>query len=488
MISEEEASSESEVRHDRKESQISELEELLDQVMVGQPRGSSLGGAIFNFTNCIVGAGAIGLGGAIAMSGGLISIVLIVFFAIITKFSLDLVIELSDGKTYEELGKQAYGNVGWVAVLVSKMLYAFGCLVAYIVVVKDNFASALKHLIFGSSLSNHFLAVMLGKEDIMTLLLSSIIILPLCLLRDMSPLSNLSAVSILSTGLIVSIVFYLFVANPNDDVRENGGTLYEKWFEVRSGIFESLGTFVFSFVSQHTVNLAYESLRPELQSLSTWKKVSSWSLSISTTLSLAVGVLVYMTFWQKTKSDIFEMYPPLRIIDIAKLLLCISMLLTFPLPFFACRELTIVAVFTLLQNAEVIGDNTTTEHANLDSMSAMEEPLLVLDDQEEEIEGERELPPWLLSQRQLALPYHIVLTVVLWSIATFLAILAPSLGDVLDFVGCATGTVISFILPALFSFQLRGYSNLAALILVVGGFVGSVGTVFSVKKLVADVQ
>ena len=105
MISEEEASSESEVRHDRKESQISELEELLDQVMVGQPRGSSLGGAIFNFTNCIVGAGAIGLGGAIAMSGGLISIVLIVFFAIITKFSLDLVIELSDGKTYEESGE-----------------------------------------------------------------------------------------------------------------------------------------------------------------------------------------------------------------------------------------------------------------------------------------------------------------------------------------------------------------------------------------------
>jgi hypothetical protein len=47
--------------------------------------GSSVAGATFNFTNAIVGAGAIGLGGAVAVSGGLISIFLILFFGLLTK-------------------------------------------------------------------------------------------------------------------------------------------------------------------------------------------------------------------------------------------------------------------------------------------------------------------------------------------------------------------------------------------------------------------
>jgi sodium-coupled neutral amino acid transporter 11 len=473
------------------ESQDSDLIEEHHDLLIseGPPppqTGSSVGGAIFNFTNCIIGAGAIGLGGAIARSGGLISICLILLFAVLTKFSLDMVIDLSDGKSYEDLGKHAFGDVGWAAVLVSKKLYAFGCLIAYIVVIKDNFSTALKHLIFGNSDSKIFLAKLLDEADLVTLLLSAIIIFPLCLLRDMTPLSNLSAVGVFSMVLIVLIIVYLFFANPNDVVRVDGGTIFENWLEVRPGVFESLGTFVFSFVSQHTVNLAYTSLRPDLQTLSTWKIVSSFSIGISTIVSLAVGVFVYATFWQKTQSDLFDMYPPLCVIDIAKLLLCISMLFTFPLPFFACRELVIVAVLSFTQKRQVMDDDATAEQTHLDVVGAMDEPLLVLEERGRV--ADNELPRWLVSPRQLSLPYHVALTAVLWSIATSLAIVAPSLGDVLDLVGCATGTVIAFILPALFSFQLRGYSNLAALILIVGGLVGSIGTVFSIRKVIIDVR
>lgn len=95
-------------------------------------RGSSISGAIFNFTNCIIGAGAIGLGGAFALSGGLISVASIIFFGVLTKLSLDLVVKMSiqANGSYEELGTVAFGQAGWIAVLVSKFLYSFGCLVA----------------------------------------------------------------------------------------------------------------------------------------------------------------------------------------------------------------------------------------------------------------------------------------------------------------------------------------------------------------------
>jgi amino acid permease len=81
----------------------------------------------------------------------------------------------------------------------------------------------------------------------------------------------------------------------------------------------------------------FASLQPRYRTIKHWKIVSSSALTISFVISLVVALFVYMTFWQKTQSDIFQMYPSTPLIDWAKLLLCITMLLTFPLPFISCR-------------------------------------------------------------------------------------------------------------------------------------------------------
>ena len=91
---------------------------------------------------------------------------------------------------------------------------------------------------------------------------------------------------------------------------------------------------------------------------------------------------------------------------------------------------------------------------------------------------------WLLpdDQHQLKLVGHVGLTLKLWIVATSLAIAAPSLGHVLNLVGCATGTIIAFLLPALFSFRIEGYSHVGMIIFLVGAIVGPVGTYFSLKS------
>lgn len=251
----------------------------------------------------------------------------------------------------------------------------------------------------------------------------------------------------------------------------------------------SLGTFVFTFVSQHTVHLTYESLKSDVKSLENWKMVSTFAISIATVVSLTVGVTVYCTFWQHAGSDLFDMYPSLCSIDFCKILLCLTMLLTFPLPFFTCRELMIVSLthFGRSESETAIYDESNV---------SLQEPLLNYGDTEEEV-LERSISPTnggISSQifvqgdeKQLLLPYHLGVTILLWSITTLLAILAPSLGDVLDLVGCAAGTMIAFVLPGLFSFRLQGYTHLAAVILAVGGIVGLIGTVFSLQKLITDI-
>ena len=475
--------------------------------------GSTVAGATFNFTNSVIGAGAIGLGGAIAVSGGVVSIACIICFGILTKLSLDMLIELTvktegSNNSYEDLGRVAYGAAGRLAVLISKTLYSFGCLVAYVIVVKDNFGPGMRNLLYrddGDATNTSWFAKLLEREDLLTFLLSTLVILPLCLNRDMTTLSNFSIVSVFAMVAIVAIVILLWAINPNDEVRHQGGTTYENWFEIRPGLLESLGTFVFTFVSQHTVHLAYESLDRSVRTVSNWKKVSLFSILISTTVSLSVGVFVYMSFWQDTESDIFQIYPPdLISIDIARLLLCITMLLTFPLPFFTTREMIVLVGNDCFgqddeseeMRAALLADEFGEE--DIEDTSFFDPTAAAIDDA---IDGSgdhsnglqrhaprvisRQKRPWLKpgEERQLISLYHIVLTTMLWSATTVLAIKSPNLGVVLDLVGCATGTFIAFILPSLFSFRLVGFTHLAGMIFVIGGLVGLVGTYFSIVQL-----
>jgi amino acid permease len=185
------------------------------------------------------------LGGAIADSGGAISIVAIILFAVLAKLSLDMLIRLSvevEGAhgSYEQLGQVGFGAAGKLMVVGSKFLYSFGCLIAYIIVVKDNFGPAARSLIYGNSApeGHSWLYHLLGDDFWMTWILSASVILPLCLLRDMTPLASLSVVSVVSMVGIVGIVIYLFAFNPNGEIRHPSGGVYEDWFEIRPAFLE----------------------------------------------------------------------------------------------------------------------------------------------------------------------------------------------------------------------------------------------------------
>jgi amino acid permease len=205
--------------------------------IVSPQNGSSVMGAIFNFTNSIVGAGAIGLGGAMALSGGLISVVLILFFGILTKLSVELTDTDGGTASYEDLASAGLGRMGRLVVMACKLMYSFGCLVAYIVVIKDNLGPALSNLMYGDEDGHYgWFHELLSQAAWFTWLVSVVCILPLCLLRDMTPLASLSVVSLVSMVSIVGIVFYMYFFCP--DIGEPGGSFYENWLEIRPGVLE----------------------------------------------------------------------------------------------------------------------------------------------------------------------------------------------------------------------------------------------------------
>jgi hypothetical protein len=133
-----------------------------------------------------------------------------------------------------------------------------------------------------------------------------------------------------------------------------------------------------------------------------------------------MGFTVYVTFWEAADSNMFGLYPPSPAVDTARILLCIEIVLTYPPAFFSCRDLIIGFL-----------PHGTRQHA--DGQVTEKDVLL----------GQHVDTRWWLlpgDERQLIRPFHAVLTIVLWATTVCLALAAPSLGDVLNLVGCATGT------------------------------------------------
>jgi amino acid permease len=497
--------------------------------------------------------------------------------------------------TYEELGRAAYGSNGRLAVLVCKSMYSFGCLIAYIVVVRDNFGPALRRII-NSDNGNW-----LNDDNFLAFWVSALIMLPLSCPRTMKPLAKFSFVSVLAIVFLVLVVIYLYFSCVNPHPSEDS-SFYTNWIEIRSlmGFIESLGTFVFTFVCHHTVNLAYESLPQSIQTPQTWRKVSTYSIVLATESSLAIGIFAYLTFGSETPADVLLGYPAdLTLANVARLLLCLTMILTFPLPFLTCREMMVLILvdahnfyytnhlqrynpcrpvfgeFKILrrklwtrlfkpsenrENREKRHQEPNNIHGDANVEMEVEEPprstpwwkwklgrakainadlkdewwdgvndatqaLLPGQERRDTIissiggENGKEInpsplsspssstsgelspeltcmpvavvptPSWILPNsygRQLVLLWHASLTYFLWILVTCCAIKSPSLGDVLDLVGAFTGTLLAFILPALFSLKLRGHSRQSMLILVVGGFVGLLGTATSLIKFIKD--
>jgi sodium-coupled neutral amino acid transporter 11 len=397
--------------------------------MTTNGRGSSILGASLNFSNSIVGAGVVGVGGAIANSGGIVSLVSALGFAALTKLSFDIVIDLAletnaTTSSYEDLGRVAFGTSGYLAVSISKGLFAFGCLVAYVVICKLSFAPACRSLFLedpsippGEGITSIFF-----DETWSTLFLSATVMLPLSLMRDMTLLEKFSAAKIVIFMLIVLILIYLAMTISSDEIgsAENPHTFHDHWLAVNPGFLQSMGTFVFAFIGQHMCHLVYHSLRPEDRNLDGWKRVSTLSVALAALLSLSMGFAVYVTFWEAADSNMFGLYPPSPAVDTARILLCIEIVLTYPPAFFSCRDL-------------IIGFLPHGKRQDDDGQVTEKDVLL----------GQHvETRWWLLTsdERQLIRPFHAALTIVLWAATVGLALAAPSLGDVLNLVGCATGT------------------------------------------------
>jgi Transmembrane amino acid transporter protein len=108
---------------------------------------TGLVGTSANLINTIVGAGIIGIPFAVEQSGLVVGLLLLLLVSWMTAKSLRMIVELARnhpqlaGKgisTFEDLMKIPFGETGKTFMLISMFVFAYGAMVAYLIIIKDS--------------------------------------------------------------------------------------------------------------------------------------------------------------------------------------------------------------------------------------------------------------------------------------------------------------------------------------------------------------
>lgn len=173
---------------------------------------SSVLGASFNFVNSIVGCGIVGIPYAVQQCGFIVGIIMLTYVAILIYHSVLMLIECGlkvNKLDFEELSEHLLGWKGYYATTIFMFLFAYGAQVAYLVVIGDTIP-VVAGLFYPSDSS-----ILTDRKAVIGLT-ATFVILPLCLLRDLSTLAWSSLVSIAADAAFVLIVVAFAPATSRD--------------------------------------------------------------------------------------------------------------------------------------------------------------------------------------------------------------------------------------------------------------------------------
>ena len=286
--------------------------------------------ATLNFINSIVGAGLIGLPFAMEQSGLFAGLFLLLLCAVLTSFSVRLLISLGNATCqdgYEGLSFVLLGSVGKFITSLTMFLLAMGAMIAYQVIIADTVPVVLEMWTGWE---------VLGIRQL-TLCISSILVcFPLSSLTDIGKLSATSGLSVAAAvAIVLIIVFHAPVQSSSDNLKTSGPWRDGALSITHRRITEGFADISFAFVCQHSSFLVANSL----SNRSEWSKVSHISIGTALLMSVVIGTSGYVAFVRCTRPDVLNNFPKEdATANVARMLLGLTMFLTYPMELFVARH------------------------------------------------------------------------------------------------------------------------------------------------------
>ncbi|KAI7880991.1 hypothetical protein K492DRAFT_146626 [Lichtheimia hyalospora FSU 10163] len=279
----------------------------------------------FNLVNATVGAGIIGLPFAIYNAGLVFGLVASIFVALISQLGLYMLITAGHRVhiyKYADLVEYLLGRPGFWFLNTTLLFQSIGITISYYILLGDTIPSVLALYFPQYSF--------LKSRSTVICLVSIFLVFPLNLPRSIGRLARWSIVSVLCIPLIIIVILVRAPAYIDDDhtlpITVTGPNMCS-----------ALGIIAFAFACPHVAFSNYLSLQD--QSSRGWYQTTVLATTMSWVISMVFAVTGFLVFGSNVQSNVFLNFATDDIIiNIGRLVLGISMILTIPMGTYPTRE------------------------------------------------------------------------------------------------------------------------------------------------------
>ncbi|XP_041110363.1 sodium-coupled neutral amino acid transporter 1-like isoform X2 [Polyodon spathula] len=391
------------------ECRVSLTHEHLSKKKYQHPQGrTSFGMSIFNLSNAIMGSGILGLSYALANTGIILFVLILVSVTILALYSIRLLLlcsQKTDCMVYEDLGYRAFGMPGKLAVFGSTFLQNIGAILSYMFIVKNELPLVIQFLT-GLDTKNESSYL---NGDCLVIMVTVTIILPLCLLKSLGYLGYTSGFSLACMVFFLIVIIYKKFDLPCPGLELNStrqaasmipgkktGVCEPEYYTFNTKTIYALPTILFAYVCHPSILPIYSELKErtskKMEHVSTVSFLSMFFMYILT------AFFGYFTFYDQVNEDLLHTYDANRdvMILLVRLAVVTAVILTVPVLFFVVRR-------SLLE---------------------------------------------LIKQQKFNWNLHISLTLVLLAFSAILVIFTPSIKYIFAVIGATSANMLMFILPS----------------------------------------
>ncbi|XP_018539849.1 sodium-coupled neutral amino acid transporter 4 [Lates calcarifer] len=453
------------------------------------PGHASFGMSVFNLSNAIMGSGILGLSFAMANTGIVLFTVLLVGVAILSLYSVHLLLMTAkEGGSliYEKLGERAFGWPGKMAAFGSIIMQNIGAMSSYLFIVKYELPEVIRAFLGLEESSGEWYL----NGNYLVVFVSIGIILPLSLLKNLGYLGYTSGFSLSCMVFFLGVVIYKKTQLPcplpffyhhssnlsingsdmtglymqqnhsaqmdfsradvspavlgSHDAHHSTGVHFEphpddeemctpKYFVFNSQTAYTVPILAFAFVCHPEVLPIYSELKD--RSRKKMQNVSNLSILAMLIMYMLSALFGYLTFYDNVEAELLHTFTKVYKFDTMLLLVRLAVLtavtLTVPIVLFPIRS----SITTLL-----------------------------------------------FSGREFSWTRHMLIAAAILAFNNMLVIFVPTIRDIFGFIGSSAATMLIFILPAAFYLRLvkslpfRSPQKIGATIFLVVGIVFMIGS------------
>ncbi|KAM4821533.1 sodium-coupled neutral amino acid transporter 3 isoform 1-T5 [Thomomys bottae] len=389
---------------------------------------TSFGMSVFNLSNAIMGSGILGLAYAMANTGIILFLFLLTAVALLSSYSIHLLLKSSGIvgiRAYEQLGYRAFGTPGKLAAGLAITLQNIGAMSSYLYIIKSELPLVIQTFLNLEEKTS----VWYMNGNYLVILVSSTVILPLALMRQLGYLGYSSGFSLsCMVFFLIAVIYKKFQVPCPLPLSLNGTSNFShvemieekpqlqedleaaafctpNYFTLNSQTAYTIPIMAFAFVCHPEVLPIYTELKnPSKKKM---QHISNLSIAVMYIMYFLAALFGYLTFYDKVESELLHTYNRVDVFDV--LILCVrvavltAVTLTVPIVLFPVRRAIQQMLF---QNQEF---------------------------------------SWLR---------HVLIATTLLTCINLLVIFAPNILGIFGIIGATSAPCLIFIFPAIFYFRI----------------------------------